>query len=220
MAYDMDRLVLVAFNFFLDLAVAVYVAGPYMIPVAIIYLYLGYRLQRYGISLTREISRLYAISASPIAQKFSEGLQGCKSIRAYGVQSQIMDKFKETLDDHQKNKIVISGVMYGLCEFSVYLSLLAMVPSIIMAVLVNKSSGGNISILLKYLISIGFNIRMAISIISNQENRFVSFERCQFFMNIPPEDGYVSQQLSIESYTEMMEEGLIEKEARVEIHSE
>jgi ABC-type multidrug transport system fused ATPase/permease subunit len=134
MAYSMDRLVFVAFNFMLDLCVAVYVAGPLMIPLVLIYCYLGLRLQRLNMKLVREVSRLKAVSSSPIVQTFSEGMLGCKEIRAFGIQDTMMAMFMKTLDNNMQNTILLYGARYWFSQRIQYLSLLILVPAILISV--------------------------------------------------------------------------------------
>ena len=79
--------------FLLDLCVSIVVAGPLMIPIVLIYIYAGYRLQRYTMHLLREVTRLKAITSSPIIQNFSEAVVGSKSIRAFGIQETMLKVF-------------------------------------------------------------------------------------------------------------------------------
>ena len=134
MAFSMDRLVFVAFNFLLDLAVAVYVAGPLMIPLILIYCYLGLRLQRRNMHLVREVSRLKAISSSPIVQAFSDGMLGSKTIRSYGIQDNMMTMFMDTLDKNQQNNILLYGARFWFSQRVQYISLLILVPAIVISV--------------------------------------------------------------------------------------
>jgi ABC-type multidrug transport system fused ATPase/permease subunit len=41
-----------------------------------------------------------------------------------------------------------------------------------------------------YMVSLSTSVRRVLNIMSNQENRFIAFERCNSFANIPPEEGY------------------------------
>lgn len=66
-----------------------------------------------------------------------------------------------------------------------------------------KSSSGNFAILMIYMVSLSTDIRKLLIILSSQENRFVSFERCHYFMTIPPENGYHRLKEMKEEYREL-----------------
>jgi ABC-type multidrug transport system fused ATPase/permease subunit len=53
-----------------------------------------------------------------------------------------------------------------------------------------RVSPGYFAVLLIYMVSISDDIKRLLSNITKSENRFVSFERCYFFMTIPAEEGY------------------------------
>lgn len=44
--------------------------------------------------------------------------------------------------------------------------------------------------MLNFLLQLTYNINQLLDTISNHENRLVSLERCTYFMNLKPEEGY------------------------------
>jgi len=63
------------------------------------------------------------------------------------------------------------------------------IPGFFFALLYGRDAG-LFAVLLKYILSITEDIGMIMTSISNQENRFISFERCCYFVEIEPEQGY------------------------------
>jgi ATP-binding cassette subfamily C (CFTR/MRP) protein 1 len=125
---------LTRFTFLLDVTVAIYVGGPFMIPLVIVYCYMGVKLQRFNMSFSREITRLRSISSSPVVQTFSEGVSGSKTIRAYRVEENIIKNFMEAIDENQKNTIILiaSKQWFGVRVQAI--SLIVIIPSVVLAV--------------------------------------------------------------------------------------
>ena len=77
--------------------------------------------------------------------------------------------------------------------------------------MVNVSSG-YFAVLLIYMVSISDDIKRLLANITKTENRFVSFERCYFFMNIPPEEGYKYLPMMKKHYKKLVEDEFSGKE--------
>lgn len=169
---------------------AVYVAGPLMIPLVVVYCWLGISLQQYNMSLLRELTRLKAITSSPVIQNFSEAMYGTKTIRAHQLEGNLARGFEQSLDDYLKNTISIVASKQWFSLRIQVVSLLIVLPSIVIAIVVQKVDSGQLAILLVYMMSLSNDVKRLLNNMSNMENRFVSFERCHYFMNIPPEEGY------------------------------
>lgn len=84
--------------------------------------------------LFRELTRLKGITSSPIIQNFSEGLLGCKEIRAFGAEQTMQQVFMQTLDENQKNIILHVAARQYFAERIQYLALLVILPSIALSV--------------------------------------------------------------------------------------
>lgn len=121
-------------TFALDLFVAVYVAGYYMIPLVVVYLTIGITFQRYTMNLFRELTRLRGVTSSPIIQSFSEGLLGCKAIRAFGVGNKMLEDFMLKLDENHKNMIMTNAGKQYFSERIQYMALMVILPSIALSV--------------------------------------------------------------------------------------
>lgn len=69
-------------------------------------------------------------------------------------------------------------------------SLMILVPSILLNIFYVRSGAGMFAILMRYMLVIMADINEFLDTLSNQENRMISFERCNYFVNIDPEKGY------------------------------
>lgn len=190
-------LVIPSFSFWLDIGVALYVAGLYMIPIIVVYCFLGVYIQQYNQNLAREATRLQGITQSPMAQAFTEAIYGCKTIRAFGYEKLMLEDYQNLIDENLKNYLVRNAAKQWFAQRIQTLSVMILVPSILLSVVcilikifLVKVSAGDFAVLLVYMISITDDIKRLLHNITKAENRFVSFERCYFFMTVPPEKGY------------------------------
>ena len=120
-------------NFFIStqvvssFAVSVLSSSVWVLLLVFLYLYLSFRVQRYHMNLVRELSRLKAISTSPIIQKLKEGFEGVSSIRFYNKRERQFKHFFEKIDSSQKNAIAFYGAEHW---FNVRVALLSMMVTI------------------------------------------------------------------------------------------
>lgn len=77
-----------------------------------------------------------------------------------------------------------------------------------------KVSPGYFAVLLIYMVSIGEDIKRLLANLTKTENRFVSFERCYFFMNIPAEEGYKNMPELRKHFKKLAEEDVAQKKER------
>jgi len=70
-----------------------------------------------------------------------------------------------------------------------FLSLIIIIPGFFFC-LAYQSDAGMFALMLKYTLSITEDIGIFMNQISKTENRFISYERCDYFMKIDPETGY------------------------------
>lgn len=122
------------FSFILDIAVSIVVAGPYMVPLVLIYIYIGLSLQQSNQKLRREVTRLQSITTSPISQAFTELIYGSKTVRAFAVQEYILEDYQNILDENLKNVMINSASKQQFQQQLQFLSFLIIVPSIVLAV--------------------------------------------------------------------------------------
>jgi ABC-type bacteriocin/lantibiotic exporter with double-glycine peptidase domain len=118
----------------LDLAVSVIIAGPYMIPLVVVYCYLGIALQQYNQKLLREVTRLQSITSSPISQAFSEIIMGGKTVRAFKAEEYVLKDYQNIIDENLKNYMMSNATKQMFQQRIQFLSFLIIVPSILLSV--------------------------------------------------------------------------------------
>lgn len=119
----------------LDLAVSIIIAGPYMVPLVVIYCYLGIKLQQHNQNLLREVTRLQSITSSPISQAFSEIVLGGKTVRAFGAEEYILKDYQTIINENLKNYMAANAAKQLFQQRIQFLSFLVIVPSILLSVL-------------------------------------------------------------------------------------
>ena len=105
-----------------------------MIFVMFFYMYLSFKIQRYYMKLVRELTRLNAISSSPIIQNFKENLEGVSSIRFHEKRAIQFNRYNNKVDEYQKNLIALKGALAWFNIRVGLLSLLVIIPTIIISV--------------------------------------------------------------------------------------
>jgi ABC-type multidrug transport system fused ATPase/permease subunit len=190
LAMSTHYLVFVLFNCILDCIVAMIASSPLMLVFLAFYFSQSFKIQRRYMSLYREATRLKSICSSPLIQAFSEGMQGVTTIRAFGKQDYCLQRYFKIVDQFQKNCIVTDALMRWFVLRLFMLSLMILIPSILMNIFLMRTGPGLFAMLMKYLLVVMNDINELLDTISNQENRMISYERCTYFANIPPELGY------------------------------
>ena len=102
--------------------------------IVIFYIFVSFKIQRYYMNLTRELTRLNAISSSPILQKLKENLEGVSSIRFYEKKKTQFGQYNQKVDDYQKNLIALKGALGWFNVRVCLLSLIVIIPTIIISV--------------------------------------------------------------------------------------
>ena len=189
---NIDKLMTMGSGLLLDLFVSVIVAGPLMIPLILLFLWVGLRLRNYNMNLMRECTRLQGITSSPISHIFTEAVSGTKTIRAYGCEEFMIKEYQMRIDENLKNLLLLTAAKQWFAQRIQMMAFFIIVPAILLSLFAVQVEPGYFAILLVYMLSLGDNVKKLLSNVTKTENRLVSFERCQFFMNIPPEEGYSS----------------------------
>lgn len=156
-----------------------------LLPVSIVF----YRIQAYFRNSSRELKRLNAISKSPIVSLFSESLNGLFTIRAFGIQDELITKYKKFLDEHTKVFLSMSMLDRWLAVRLDMLALLIIAGVAFLGVGLRESLSPEIlSLSLTYaLILMGvvqFSVRMSIDV----ENCMTAVERLLHYSNLSKED--------------------------------
>lgn len=153
------------------------------------YFYLCLKLQRYYMYALRELTRLQAISQSPVVQIFQETLAGVTNIRVFEKETATTQAYWHAIDENYKNQIMLQAVRSWFGIRVELLSLLIIIPGFFFSLWFGKEPG-LFAVLLGYILKITEDIGSLMLNISNTENRFISFERCNYFVDLEPEKGY------------------------------
>jgi len=94
------------FFFLTDIVICLIVGTMWVFPLAMLFFYICYRLNKNFTNINREVTRLEGISKSPIVSFFSESLGGLISIRTYKEQTTFINKFHKLQNEHIKNKVL------------------------------------------------------------------------------------------------------------------
>ena len=82
----------------------------------------------------REVTRLKAISSSPIIQAFKEEVEGVSTIRYFGAQKKLFEEYLRKEDNFQQNEILWWAVQEWFSITVSMLTLFVIIPCIITAV--------------------------------------------------------------------------------------
>ncbi|KAM3143254.1 hypothetical protein pb186bvf_004586 [Paramecium bursaria] len=173
----------------------IYSSTYYIIIPIFIYFIIGYQIQKFYMSGSRELFRLEAMSRSPIISFFSEVVSGLPTIRAFGMNQYCMDEHAQNLDINRKIALEQIGATVW---FSLYLGLSSFIVNITAIIFcISGSNPGLAGVLLTYASSLDQNVQQAVQSTSMVENMMVSFERALAYTRVKPEKAY--EQL-VESY--------------------
>ncbi|KAL2917185.1 Transporter of the ATP-binding cassette (ABC) [Polyrhizophydium stewartii] len=84
----------------LRIGLVTFVTPPFLL--ALVFLYLYYRLARFYLLTSRELKRIDSVSSSPIYAKFSETLNGVSTIRAYGAEDRLTRQIQSKVDANHR----------------------------------------------------------------------------------------------------------------------
>ncbi|CAG9322899.1 unnamed protein product [Blepharisma stoltei] len=161
---------------------------PHLVIALPLFIYFALKIKDAYLGASRELTRLEAISKSPILNHFSETLTGAKLIRA----------FKQTEVFHAKNYDLLnsnSRILYSLgacyCWINLYLGLLtsAFIFLLLCTIILLRYdlSAATVGLCLAYVIPLPIDMSYLIFDLAYLENSVISVERAEQYMNIPVE---------------------------------
>jgi ATP-binding cassette, subfamily C (CFTR/MRP), member 1 len=185
------------FAFFLDSNIIVIsvIAPPYVfLPIIAVYLVICHFLRMFYSKPAKDLTNLEGITKSPIVSCFTEILQGVATVRCYKKESMFMQKNCHKIDENKKPIMVRKAVEVWftfrlmLCSFIINLTTLVYVLFFLTPSFDNASKGA-----LLLVCSLGFDEIMyfLFSNLGAFETELISIQRCETFMNLEPEIGYV-----------------------------
>lgn len=173
-----------------SLAAAVYSSSLFMLIFIFLYLFLCFKIQRYYMKTSREVTRLKSASRTPMIQAFSEGVLGSCTIRTFDQKEYSLKNFCRQVDVFQVNCLISEALKRWLSVRLTLLSIFILIPSIVLNLVYSKLGPGIFALLMKYMFTMTQSMQEFLEYISDTENAMISYERCSNFGSIEPEEGY------------------------------
>ena len=187
---NIDDMLLVFFNMWLDFFMSTWMSSQFLWFFIILYFGLCWMLYMYKfIPAQRELTRLDSISRSPVIQAMTEAFDGVSTIRMFNKQDHVEKYYYKQIDEYYKCMIMgLGGNRWFLLRMDLF-SLVIIIPGLFFCIY-NKSSQGTFAVLLNYLMGITGHIANFMMRYNSFQQCFISFERCKYFIDIEPEEGY------------------------------
>jgi ATP-binding cassette subfamily C (CFTR/MRP) protein 1 len=151
-------------------------------------LIVGYFITRFYLKGSRPLTRLEAISRSPILNTISETIPGYASIRAFGKEEVYCKKFYQKINDCFNINICIRGINMWLQEMFKFLSIFYLVYLVTKTCFNEENATAqSVGITFTYSVVLQDNLGWAFSIAANLENIMISLERCLQYTRIKSE---------------------------------
>ena len=153
-----------------------------------IILVLGFFVTRFYLIGSRPLTRLEAISRSPILNTINETIPGYGSIKAFGKEDNYLDKFYSKVNDCFNINICLRGIKMWLQEMFKTLSVLYLVY-LVMSTILNEDevTSQSVGITFTYSVVLQENLGWGFSIAADLENIMISLERCLQYTRIESE---------------------------------
>ena len=174
-------------DFFSSLVICAFFE-PYVLILAPILIYIGYRWALFNIKCSRELYRIEGIVRSPILNLTNEAIPGSIVIRAFNAEKSYLDRFYKSIDEHFKVRIILNGTNnlhdLFLDSLSITLATFLILFSLIFK---DKFSASEIGLILSYYETIHGSIFRGLHTLKFFQNSMVDFERCMHFTECPKE---------------------------------
>ena len=149
---------------------------------------LGYVITRFFLRGSRPLTRIEAISRSPILNTLSETLPGFSSIKAFKVEINYLTKFYGRINDCFNINICIRGTNMWLQEMFKLLSIIYLIYLVIRTC-INKdfSTAQSVGIMFTYSVVLQDNLGWCFANFAFNENNMISMERAKKYTTIKGE---------------------------------
>jgi ABC-type multidrug transport system fused ATPase/permease subunit len=151
-------------------------------------LFFGYIITRFYLTGSRPLTRLEAISRSPILNTISETIPGYASIKAFEREIHYCNKYYSKINDCFNINICIRGINMWLQEMFKFLSIFYLIY-LVASTCFNEeeATAQSVGITFTYSVVLQDNLGWAFSIAANLENIMISLERCLQYTRIKSE---------------------------------
>jgi len=156
----------------------------------------GYMITKFFLKGSRPLTRIEAISRSPIVNTLSETLPGFASIKAFGAEENYKKKFYEKINDCFNINICIRGANMWLQEMFKIFSIMYLVYLVLRTCLNEDSqTAQSVGIMFTYSVILQDNLGWCFSSFAFTENNMICMERCLNYTKIKGEkSSYIKEQ--------------------------
>ncbi|PVD36248.1 hypothetical protein C0Q70_03226 [Pomacea canaliculata] len=152
-----------------------------LIPLSILYI----MLQRFYVATSRQLRRLDAKFRSPIYSHFSETLQGCSVVRAFGAQLRFVEEAERRIDENTHFRFYLYGGNRWLGFRLSFLGAVVVLTTSLMAVATRQSeSAGLMGLAFLYSLEITGIMDFFVGSWSTLESDMVSVERVKEYTDL------------------------------------
>ena len=148
----------------------------------------GYIITKFFLKGSRPLTRIEAISRSPILNTLSETLPGFSSIKAFGVEQNYLNKFYKRINDCFNINICIRGSNMWLQEMFKFFSILYLIY-LVTRTCINEENqtSQSVGIMFTYSIILQDNLGWCFACLAFTENNMICMERCKKYTEIKGE---------------------------------
>ena len=150
--------------------------------------FFGYLLTRFYLTGSRQLSRIEAISRSPILNVINETIPGRETIHAFGREKEYLQKFHATINNAFKINIFSKG---SACWFNQQFNFISIAYIIYLVVIISffqeKFSAQSVGIMFTYSILLEKNLSLFFTASAELENSMISMERCLTYTEVKGE---------------------------------
>ena len=148
----------------------------------------GYFITKFYLVGSRPLTRLEAISRSPILNTISETIPGYASIKAFEKEGEYCTNFYSKVNDCFNINICIRGINMWLQEMFKFLSIFYLIYLVARTVINEEdATAQSVGITFTYSVVLQDNLGWSFSIAANLENIMISLERCLQYTRIKSE---------------------------------
>ena len=148
----------------------------------------GYIITRFFLKGSRPLTRIEAISRSPVINTLSETLPGFSSIKAFGVEQNYLKKYYKRINDCFNINICIRGANMWLQEMFKFFSIVYLIY-LITGTCINEDdqTSQSVGIMFTYSIILQDNLGWCFACFAFTENNMICMERCKKYTEIKGE---------------------------------
>ena len=161
-------------------------------PISLLYmpiiLILGFFITKFYLIGSRPLTRLEAISRSPILNTINETIPGYASIKAFNKENNYLDKFYSKINDCFNINICLRGIKMWLQEMFKLLSVFYLIYLVLNTIFnEDEVTSQSVGITFTYSVILQENLGWGFSIAADLENIMISLERCLQYTKIKSE---------------------------------